>query len=55
MVYQQQSADVNKLKLRISAAFEEITFYVCQRAIAEFDRRVRLCLEENEDHIEQLL
>ena len=28
---------------------------VCQLAIVEFDRRIRLCLEENEEHMEQLL
>lgn len=55
MVFREQSADIHELKLRIRAAFEEISVDVCQRSLVEFDRRIRLCLERNGDHIEQLL
>ena len=40
------------LKIRIRAAFAEVTADVRQRAIAEFERRLRLCVENNGDHVE---
>lgn len=52
LVYRRQPDSLEELKISIRAAFAEVTNDVRQRAIAEFDRRVRLCAEKNGDHIE---
>ena len=56
LVYRgEQPSSIDELKLRIRDAFDEISVDVRQSAIAEFDRRVRLCFQRNGDHIEHVL
>ena len=55
IVYREQPSSIDELKFQIRAAFEEISVDVRQSVIAEFDRRVRLCLQRNGDHIENVL
>ena len=43
LVYRRQPENMEDLKIRIRAAFAEVTADVRQRAIAEFERRLRLC------------
>ena len=52
LVYRRQPDSLEELKISIRAAFAEVTNDVRQRAIAEFDRHVRLCAEKNDNHIE---
>ena len=52
LVYQTQPVNIDDLKEKIRRAFEVITEEQRLNAIGDFERRVRLCLQNQGRHIE---